>query len=263
MVFNIFYLIFLYINKEHKYDYIKDEFQKKYFILNDKMKECEKLFEEKDKYEESLDPKDICKRLRLTKQIEVLLNYIKSYIDNLEKKYKTEDKSNKIKILKERYKVLKKDKFETIHIKNDILNNFNELINKKEDPGSSSNILRNDINSEEERSLYDEEKKIIDEFKLESVKVDTKVDELGRVVAQLKIEALEIRDQLKGSNVQITKIIPKAVIITEDVKSKTEMVNDYIKEIRKPFNFCCDIILILILLGLICVLISIIKHKYF
>ena len=225
------------------------------------MLECEKLFEEKDKYEEITDAKDILKRLRLSQQIEILLNEIESSIKNLEKKYKKDNQVNEINLIKERHKFLKEEKFEKIHIKNNLLNSY--LINSEnKEPGSKDN-LRSNNNSDEDRSLYDIEKEFIDEFKLGTIQIDKKVDELGRLVPKLKIAAEEIGKIIKGNNIQITKITPKAVKIIDEVKSKTEMVNDYIKEIRKPFNFCCDIILIIILLGLICVLISIIKHKFF
>ena len=114
---------------------------------------------------------------------------------------------------------------------------------------------------ESDRELYDIEQDMIDEFNLEVIKINQKVDELGNIIPKLKISAEEIGKQIRG--MPIKKIIPKAVFITKEVKSKTEMVNDYIKEIKKPCNFCCDLILLLILLGLICILISIIRQKYF
>ena len=46
------------------------------------------------------------------------------------------------------------------------------------------------------------------------------------------------------------------------MKTQNERVIELINKIRSPEKLCCDIILILILLGLICVLYSIIKHKY-
>ena len=170
--------------------------------------------------------------------------------------YKKEEQ--KINLLNEKYKFLG-EKFGTIVVKKDILN-INSLISQNKDPGSSDKIRRNDMD-ESDRELYDIEKDMIDEFNLEVIKIDKKIDELGHIIPSLKIAAEEIGKQIRG--IQITKIIPKAVFITKEVKSKTEMVNDYIKEIRKPCNFCCDIILLLILLGLICILISIIRQKYF
>ena len=260
MVYNYYIYLYLYlyffINIEHKFDNIKDEFQKQYYIINDKICEYEKLIEEKKKYEESLDAQDICKRIRLSNQMELLLDEIKSFISNLKKKYKKEDEKNKIDLLEKRYTFLKDD-FQTIHIKKDMLD-INSYLNQSKDPGSSD-IIRS--NHESDRPLSDVEKKIIDEFEIESIKIDTKIDELGHAISTLKIAAVEVGEAIKGT--QITKIIPKAVLVTNEVKSKTEMVNDLIKEIRKPCNFFCDLILILILLGLICILISIIRHKYF
>ena len=176
----------------------------------------------------------------------------------MKKNYKKEEEKNKINLLYEKHKSLE-EKFGRIVIKKDIIN-VNSLINQSRDPGSSENIRRND-HDESDRELYDIEQEMIDEFNIEVIKIDKKIDELGNAVTVLKLEAEKIGNQIRG--MPITKIIPKAVFITKEVKSKTEMVNDYIKEIKKPCNFCCDLILILILLGLICILISIIRHKYF
>lgn len=137
------------------------------------------------------------------------------------------------------------------------------LSEEKKDPGSSDYLRDNNNSGEDDRSLYDIEEKIIDEFKIGTLKIDTKIDELGHEVPKLKMAAKEIGDIIKGNNVQITKIIPKAVKIINETESKTEMVNDLIKKLRKPCNLICDLILTLILLGLICVLVSIIRHKYF
>ena len=142
------------------------------------------------------------------------------------------------------------------------LSNFLQQTDKK-DPGSND-LINNESceNGEEgtERSII--EQGIIDEFNIRKIEQNVKIDELGNKISDLKILAEDINNQIKGINVKVTKVIPEMVIVVNNVKSKNEMVTDLIKQIRKPSKFCCDIVLILILLGLICVLISIIRHKY-
>ena len=89
------------------------------------------------------------------------------------------------------------------------------------------------------------------------------LDELGNKISGLKMLANQIGDQIIGSNKTITKIIPKAVIVIDDIENKTNETKEVVKKLRNPCRKIFDITLLMILLGLICVLISIIRHKYF
>ena len=75
--------------------------------------------------------------------------------------------------------------------------------------------------------------------------------------------AQEIGNQINGPNKTITKLIPKAVIVIDDIENKTNETKEVVKKLRNPCRKIFDITLLMILLGLICVLISIIRHKYF
>ena len=91
---------------------------------------------------------------------------------------------------------------------------------------------------------------------------DDKLKEIREGIQRIKIEAEKAGEGLKE--------IGKKVIQNEDHIDKTgkklqtqnERVKDFINKIRSSDKICCDIVLILILIGLICVLYSIIKHKY-
>ena len=147
---------------------------------------------------------------------------------------------------------------------NNKIKSLNSFLVDKSDPGSNDSLPRGENESnEKERSIYDIEEKIIEEFKLRVKKQNTKIDELGNLISELKIHAKEIGEQIKGSNITIKKIIPKAVVIIDNVEKKKDYVTDLVKKLRNKYNICCDIILFLILLGLICFLLSIIRHKYF
>ena len=257
MIYYNYYLI------AHTYDYIKDEFQKCYYILIDKLKDCEKLFDDREKYEESLSGKAIYERLKINNNIELLLKEIKKNFDIYKKRFKKDEEIKKLELLKKNYALLY-NKYYNIEIKTMKIKGKPSLISdNNSDPGSKDCLPKNDNNSNEnERPIYDIEQEIIDEFKLRVQKQDKKIDDLGNLVSSLKLQAKEIGEMIKGSNIQIKKIIPEAVVIISNVEKKTNNVNDLIKEIKKH-NLCCDIILFLLLIGLICVLISIIRHKYF
>ena len=91
---------------------------------------------------------------------------------------------------------------------------------------------------------------------------DDKLKDIRKGIQAIKIEAEKAGERLKE--------IGKKVIQNEDHIDKTgkklqtqnERVKDFINKIRSSDKICCDIVLILILIGLICVLYSIIKHKY-
>ena len=164
--------------------------------------------------------------------------------------------------MENKYNLLNK-KFNNIEVKTNIININSVLIDNK-DPGSSE-VLRDDDKSsgDNERPIYEEEQQIIDEFKLRVINQDKELIKLKYGVDKLKDMAKDIGDQIKGTGLQIHNTTPKAVVIVDSVKSKTEMVNDLIKEIRKPSKICCDIALIILLFGLISILISIIRGKFF
>lgn len=236
------------------------------FKLNDIIKDCEKLFEDKEKYE-GLNGKDIYQRLKIDKEIDLLLITIKKNIDKLKKKFgKDKEKEQKIILINRNYELLY-NKYNNIEIKpKKKIISLEEFMksNDKKDPGSVD-VLREDVNNisqESERPIYAEEEVIIGEFKMRVEKQNVMIDDLQNAVTGLKAQAKEIGDQIKGINIPVKKIIPKAVIVINNIESKNKRLTDLIKKIRSPCDLFCDILLIVILFGLICVLISIIKHKY-
>ena len=201
----------------------------------------------------------------------MLLN-IKIEIGSLKKKFGKNDKSNnsnKIKSLEKQINFLD-GKYNNIEIKEENIfdNNIpkiSDLLESDSNLGSNDKLGPNIIDKSEndDRPIYEEEEKIIDEFKIRVMKQDEQIDKIRFQVGILKCQALEIQQLLKGMNIPNKKSESKMITTIENVKKSTERVNEFIKELRSPSRFCCDIILILILMGLICVLISIIRHKYF
>ena len=91
---------------------------------------------------------------------------------------------------------------------------------------------------------------------------DNKLNDIRKGIQAIKIEAEKAGEGLKeiGKKVkQNEKHIDKT---GKKLQTQNERVKDFINKIRSSDKICCDIVLILILIGLICVLYSIIKHKY-
>ena len=172
------------------------------FKLNDIIKDCEKLFEDKEKYE-GLNGKDIYQRLKIDKEIDLLLITIKKNIDKLKKKFgKDKEKEQKIILINRNYELLY-NKYNNIEIKpKKKIISLEEFMksNDKKDPGSVD-VLREDVNNisqESERPIYAEEEVIIGEFKMRVEKQNVMIDDLQNAVTGLKAQAKEIGDQIKG-----------------------------------------------------------------
>ena len=82
------------------------------------------------------------------------------------------------------------------------------------------------------------------------------------LVKDLGIEAEKAGDAIKGMKGKIKGTDGGITTTTVKVQTQNERVKDLLNKIRTSDKICCDIVLILIVIGLICVLYSVIKHKY-
>lgn len=240
------------------------------YKLNDKISKCEALLEEKDQYE---DPpktgKDVATVAKIKNKIENLLEEIQKDIIDLEKELKSQKKKRKkftdietkeqiLELLKEKIKILK-NKYNGEEINEEevvdnrtALEQLEQKLKEKQDQGGDS----------EGRELYDEEKEKIDQWKNQVNEQNEMLDELGNVVKELGNEARMAGEANEEIN-RRTKKLGKNIDKTQNkVKTQNERLNDLVNKIRSSDKICCDIVLILILLGLICVLYSVIKHKF-
>ena len=108
----------------------------------------------------------------------------------------------------------------------------------------------------------------IEESSLELIKQirnkgqDEKLDEIAEGIKILKHEGEMAGIGIKEVGERTKKTGKDMDKTHERVKTQNERISELVNKIRSSDKICCDIVLILILLGLICVLYSIIKHKY-
>ena len=88
------------------------------------------------------------------------------------------------------------------------------------------------------------------------------LDQLGNAVKNLGNEAKIAESANEEINKKTKKLSKKMEKTGEKVKGQTDRLTDLVIKIRSSDRICCDIVLILILLGLICVLYSVIRHKF-
>ena len=112
------------------------------------------------------------------------------------------------------------------------------------------------------RELFEEEKNKIDEWKGRVQIQDQKLEEIRKALHELKAEAEKAGDAIDEIGKKVKKTDNKMIKTGQKLQTQNERVKDLLYKIRSSDKICCDIVLVLILIGLICVLYSIIKHKY-
>ncbi len=112
-----------------------------------------------------------------------------------------------------------------------------------------------------EREMYQEEKDKIDQWKNEIKDQDKVLEEVAVDVKKMK---LNVKDIEKGID-KITKNIDKTSKMADKSLTALEKSNKKLKEILEkvggPANFCVDVVLIFVCLGLITVLYNLIKNS--
>lgn len=91
---------------------------------------------------------------------------------------------------------------------------------------------------------------------------DDKLNDIRKGIQALKIEAEKAGEGLKEIGKKVKQNEDHIDKTGKKLQTQNERVKDFINKIRSSDKICCDIVLILILIGLVCVLYSIIKHKY-
>ena len=128
---------------------------------------------------------------------------------------------------------------------------------------------KNKENKNVDRELYDEEIDKMNEWKDRVKKQDEELDVVHEGVKALKHELIEagegmdeINRKVKKTNKKMKKTTKKVDKSHTKVTTQTQRIKDLTNKLRSSDKLCCDIILIMILLGLIGVLYGIIKQKY-
>jgi DNA anti-recombination protein RmuC len=91
---------------------------------------------------------------------------------------------------------------------------------------------------------------------------DDKLKVIRKVIQEIKIEAEKAGEVLEEIGKKVKQNEDHIDKTGKKLQTQNERVKDFINKIRSSDKICCDIVLILILIGLVCVLYSIIKHKY-
>ena len=251
------------------YKSVKDGFDRLRFEINDKLKEVETLFIQRDKIMTSTIPKEIFERKTIENKLEELLDEI----DTKLKKLEIELKAQKSKVgkygdftQKEKMVKLMEDKFGLFRSKLDGMEIDDKAI---EENKSSIEQLEDIIAKEEgkapqqERELYEEEKAKMEEWKEEVRRQDEELEDIHNVVKQIKEEARMASENIERTNKNVKKLTKSTEQVTKRVNTQNKKLKDLIGKLRSGDKLCMDIILILVALGLVAMLYNLIKSRFF
>ena len=251
------------------YKSVKDGFERLRFELNEKLKEVETLFNQRDKILTSTVPKEIFERKTLEKKLEDALDEIEKNMKKLNIELKAQknktgkygdftQKEKMTQLLEEKYKLFRSkldgmdiDERQIEENKNSI-EQLEDIIAKEEGRGP-----------QQERELYEEEKAKMQEWKDEVDRQNRDLEEIGEVVKQIKDEAKLASENIENTGKTVKKLIKRTDQVTKRVNTQNKKLKDLIGKLRTGDKLCMDIILILVALGLLAVLYNLIKARFF
>ena len=254
----------------NKFVEVKDDYDRLKFKLNEKIKKCELLIDERIKYKNAQEGRKILARKKAEKKLDELYEDIDLDIKEMEKELKHQKKNPKkfpnidtktqiVDLLKKKLKILKSKSDDEEEYDQDEYSQNENQIQTLEQFLTTNNSFQNDINN---RDIYEEEENKIGEWNNRIKTQDDKLDEIHKGVGKLKKEAKTAGTGISKTGKRVKELNKHVDKTQKSVSSQNERLKELINKIRSGDKYCCDIILILILIGLIFTLYSIIKHKF-
>ena len=230
--------------------------------MNEKIKKCEKLLSEKDKLLFANSGQEIYQKKLLEKKIEESLDELFSDLKNLsielkaQKKMRTKEEI--LNLLKKKLQIMRY-RFDDIEVKDEeIQENKTELEKLEKYLEQRKNTKNNYV----DRELYQEEIDKMNEWDNRIKKQDEGLEEVHKDVKNLKYELEMAEEGIDIIQKKVKKTSKKANKSHKKVITQTQKIKNLTNKIRSSDKFCCDVILIFILLGLIGVLVAVIRQKY-
>ena len=252
-----------------KYVEVKDDYNRLKFKVNDKMKKCETLIEERNKLKDATEGKKIMERKKIEKKIDSLIEEIKSDIKEMETEIKyqkknpqkftdIQTKSKILDLLKKKLDLIKSRYDDSESSEDDYSRNENQLQTLEQ--FLNSNKAGSGYN--DSRGLYQEEDDKIGEWKNRVNDQDAQLDDIHKGVGNLKYEANRAGQQINDFGIKIKNVTKHVDKTHKSVNTQNARLKELLFKFRSADKFCCTIILVLIFIGLVCTLYSIIKHKF-
>jgi hypothetical protein len=112
-----------------------------------------------------------------------------------------------------------------------------------------------------EREMYQEEKDKLEEWKRVEAEQNDKLKDIHVGVKQMKVNAKEIGKAIDATAKNIDKTSAMAGKTEKNIEKSNKQLKEILDKVGGASNFCVDIILICVCLGLIAVLYNLIKNS--
>lgn len=109
--------------------------------------------------------------------------------------------------------------------------------------------------------MYNEEKEKIDDWKNQIKEQDKQLEDVAIDVKKLKLNAKDIEREIDKVGKNIAKTSNMAGKTESSLEKSNKKLKEILEKVGGPTNFCVDVILVCICLGLIAVLYNLIKNQ--
>lgn len=136
-----------------------------------------------------------------------------------------------------------------------------EKVVNLEDEGAVDELINKKKSVEPEREMYQEEKDKIEEWKKIEAEQNDKLKDIHGGVKQMKVHAKEIGKQIDQTAKNIDKTTNMADKTDKNIQKSNKQIKEILEKVGGPSNFCVDVILIFVCLGLCAVLYNLIANS--
>lgn len=126
---------------------------------------------------------------------------------------------------------------------------------------SMENIMNQNKNEAPEREMYQEEKDKIEEWRKIEADQNDKLKDIHGGVKQMKIHAKEIGKAIDQTAKNIDKTNNMADKTDKNIQKSNKQIKEILDKVGGASNFCVDVILVCVCLGLVAVLYNLIKSN--
>ena len=229
------------------------------------MKKCEVLLEEKNRLANTTIPKEVGNRKKIEKNIENLLDEMNIDVNQMETELSTQRKKPElyhnlntkqeiIELLKKKIELLR-NKYEDVdYNENDYSINENAL--------QQLDRILSSQHGGADRELYVEEQNKINQWNERVKGQDEKLEDIHRNVKILRNQVDLAGEGIDNVGLKVKNLNEHTDKTHKNLDTQNSRLKELIAKYRSGDKFCCDIILVFLIIGLVCSLYSVIKHKF-
>lgn len=229
------------------------------------MKKCEVLLEEKNRLANSQVPKEIMNRKKIEKNIESLLDEMNIDVNQMEIELSSQKKKpalNRNLDTKEEIVELLKKKIELLRNKyEDVDYNENEYSTNETALQQLDRVLANQQQGAD-RELYVEEQNKINQWNQRVKGQDEKLEEIHQNVKILRNQVDMAGEGINNVGVKVKNLNDHTEKTHKNLDTQNSKLKELLAKYRSGDKFCMDIILVFLIIGLVCSLYSVIKHRF-